>query len=287
MDLPFKVRFLNFFREFFRIPPVESMLASLTHGRSPDSFLSKLVPNPYQYKAETIRVFERDGILMKVDISDYIGHYLYFGFDDPGMRRLFSLCSPGMNVIDVGTNIGWVLLNLGSRSGTGTVFGFEPDAYNHRRCADNLSLNRVTNIMLFQVGLSDVNAQMGMEMRTPSNRGGNRISTPVEGEQTVGVVRLDDFEAVKSLVHIDLIKIDVEGYEMNVLQGARSILIKHHPVLFIEIDDNNLRHHGYSARELMTFLDDNGYHNIVDAADGRVLTSSEDFSNCHFDAIAR
>lgn len=287
MDLPFKVRLLNFFREFFRIRPVEAALASLTRGKRPDSFFSKLVPNPYQYKPETIRVFERDGLLMQVDISDYIGHFLYFGFDEPGMRTLFSLCEPGANVLDVGTNIGWVLLNLGKRSATGRVFGFEPDPYNHRRCAENLSRNRLSNIALFQVGLSNINARMGMEVRTPSNRGGNRISRPVEGEQTVEVVRLDDFYAVKNLDHVDLIKIDVEGYELNVLNGARSILVRYHPVLFIEVDDNNLMDHGHSAKELVAFLNDHGYHNIVRADDGKPVTTSNDFRNCHFDVIAR
>jgi FkbM family methyltransferase len=287
MDLPFKVRFLNFFRTVFKIPTLEGALASLTAGSRPDSFFSKLVPNSYQYKRETIRTIERNNIIMKVDIGDYVGHYLYFGFEDSGMQKLFELCPKGANVLDVGTNIGWTLMNLAKKSESGRVFGFEPDPVNHRRCAENLSLNSMSNVTLFEFGLSDVNARMGIEVRTPSNRGGNRIAKPVENELTVEVMRLDDLEFVKTIDRIDLIKIDVEGYEVNVLKGARSVLIKHHPALFIEVDDNNLRQLGYSAAELLTFLTEVGYKNFVTAYDGVAVTPSDNFNNCHFDVIAR
>lgn len=286
MNLPLKVRFLNFFRNFFRIRPVERMLASLTANKAPDSFFAKFVPNPYQYPQNTSRVVDRDGIKMNVDISDYIGHYIFFGFKDASVRQLMDLCKPGSNVIDVGTNVGWTVLNLARLSHTGTVFGFEPDPFNYGQCRDNVKLNSFRNIELFPVGLSDVNAQLTMEVRVPSNRGGNRISTTSQGHK-VDVVRLDDFEPVKKATHIDLIKIDVEGYEMNVLKGAVHLLQKHHPVLFIEMDDSNLKDQGYSAKAMIGFLHNAGYRNITSADDDHVVTASDNFEDCHFDIIAR
>lgn len=285
MNLPLKVRFLNFFRNFFRIRPLEGALASLTANNAPDSFFAKFVPNPYQYSSNTFRVVDRDGIKMNVDISDYIGHYIFFGFKDASVHGLMDLCKPGANVIDVGTNVGWTLLHLAKLSGTGTVFGFEPDPYNYNQCRENIGLNTLKNIRLFPVGLSDVTAQLTMEVRVASNRGGNRINTSSDGHK-VDVVRLDDFEAVKSVNTIDLIKIDVEGYEMNVLKGAARLLQQHHPVLFIELDDNNLKDQGHSAKELIEFLNNAGYRNIKSADDGHTVSSTDNFSNCHFDIIA-
>jgi len=285
MALSFKVRLLNLFRNFFRIPPIEAALASLTTGKAPDSFISKFVPNPYQYRKETFRIMERDGIKMKLDISDYVGHYVYFGFKESSMEDLFALCMPGANVLDIGTNIGWTLQNLAKRSGTGIVFGFEPDPYNYVRCNENVSLNNFENVTVFPIGLSDVNAQLTMEMRTPSNRGGNRIATTGTG-YAVDVVRLDDFEPVTKLTRVDVIKIDVEGYELHVLKGAEVTLRKYLPALFIEVDDNNLRDQGSSAEKLIRFLIDIGYSRITGADNGVVVKITDSFSNCHFDIIA-
>lgn len=287
MNISPKVRFLNFFRNVFRISPIEKVLAQTTVGKSPDRFVSKLVPNPYQYPEGSFRIIERKGIRVKVDVSDYIGHYIYFGFEDPSIEKLLSLCKPGANVIDIGANIGWTMLNLSRRSLTGKIYGFEPDPYNYDRCRDNIELNKFDNVFLFPLGLSDVNAQLSMEVRVASNRGGNRISTSSNGSHKVNVIRLDDFEPVKSLSHVDLVKIDVEGYEMQVLKGSMEVLKQHHPVMFIELDDNNLKDQGYSAKDLIVFLNDNGYRNIVSADDDRSVTSSDDFRNRHFDIIAR
>jgi len=286
MNLSFKVRFLNVFRNLFRIRPIEGALASLTTGKAPDSFVAKFVPNPYQYTQNTSRTLSRNGLKMKVDISDYIGHYLYFGFKDESVDMLLELCTPGANVIDVGANVGWTILNLARLSKTGTVFGFEPDPFNYDRCRENVALNDLKNISLFPIGLSDVSAQLNMEVRVESNRGGNRISTSSSGHK-VDVVRLDDFDPVKSIGRIHLIKIDVEGYELNVLEGGAALLRQHHPVLFIEMDDNNLKDQGHSAKELIVFLNNSGYGNITSADDGHIVSSTDNFTDCHFDIIAR
>jgi FkbM family methyltransferase len=277
---------LNLFRNFFRIQPFEKILVSLTCGRPARHFFSKFVPNPYQYPVNSLRVIERKGIKMRLDISDYIGHYIYFGFEDPSFESLMQLCTDGANVLDVGANVGWTVLNIAKRIQTGMVLGFEPDPFNYQRCMENVSLNDPRNVLLFPVGLSDIKATLNMEVRVASNRGGNRILSSGAGHQ-VEVVKLDDFEPIKNLGHVDLIKIDVEGYEMNVLKGARGLLEKHHPVLFIEVDDSNLRDQGYSARELIVFLNDNAYHNLVSSDDGRSITSTDDFTKCHFDIVAR
>jgi FkbM family methyltransferase len=286
MGLPLKVRLLNSFRNFFRVAPFEAALASLTFGRPPDSFFAKFAPNPYQYRPNSFRTIERNGLVMKVDISDYIGHWIYFGFMDESIDKLFALCKSDSVVIDVGTNVGWTLLNLARLSKEGTVVGFEPDPYNYERCCENLALNQFKNAKLLPLGLSDMNAVVTMEVRTSSNRGGNRISQSTTGHP-VQVVRLDDYQQNLNLKRLDLIKIDIEGHELHALKGADQLLTKYHPVLFIEVDDSNLRDQGHSARELIAYLFEKGYVSIVVADDNRAVNTSTDFTNCHFDIIAR
>jgi len=286
MKLSPRIRFLNFFRNFFRIRPVEDALVLLTTGRSPDSFFCKLAPNPYQYPKNTFRILKRNGIRIKLNINDYLGHFIYFGFYDASYHRMFQLCKPGNIVVDVGMNIGWTTLNFAKLSGSGTIFGFEPDPKNYNDCKYNLALNNFTNIIDFPLGLSDVNSQLTMEVREATNRAGNRISPSSQGHK-IDVVRLDEVGAIERVTHIDLIKIDVEGYELNVLKGATGVLQRHHPVLFIELDDNNLKDQGHSAKELIEFLNNNGYKNIISAEDDHLVSPADNFGDCHFDIIAR
>lgn len=288
MALSPKVRVLNFFRNIFKISFLERFLASQTRGKSPDHFVCKLVPGPYQYTPNSLRTFNRNGITMKIDISDYIGHYLYFGFKDDEIQTLFNLCKEGSNVLDIGTNIGWVAHNLAQLSKTGLVYGFEPDPFNYDRCAENISLNNLKNLIVFPIGLGVDQANLGMQVRTPSNLGGNRI-TPLGTSSTrmVEIKKLDDVEMVQQLSKIHLVKIDVEGYELKVLRGARQTIEKHHPVLFIELDDNNLKDQGDSASALIQFLFDCGYEEVINTKTKTSVTSDTNFENTHYDIIVR
>ena len=288
MNLSLKVRTLNFFRNIFKVPALESLLATKTQHKLPTSLICKFVPNAYQYAQGNYRQIYRNGLNFQVDISDYIGHYLYFGFLDEGIATLFSLCQKNYNVIDIGTNIGWVALNFARLSKTGKVIGFEPDPFNYRVCKDNIDRNALTNLIVLPYGLGETSAQVNMEIRTPDNRGENRIAPQgSSGSVIVDIKKLDDINEVSSLPNIHLMKLDVEGYELKVLRGAVNTLKKHKPTLFIEVDDDNLNDQGDSSKDLISFLKSNGYSSILQAETNEKITSSTDFSHCHFDIIAR
>ena len=288
MNLSLKVRTLNFFRNIFKVPALESLLATKTQNKLPTSLICKFVPNAYQYAPGNYRQIYRNGLNFQVDISDYIGHYLYFGFLDEGIATLFSLCQKNYNVIDIGTNIGWVALNFARLSKTGKVIGFEPDPFNYRVCKDNIDRNALTNLIVLPYGLGETSAQVNMEIRTPDNRGENRIAPQgSSGSVIVDIKKLDDINEVSSLPNIHLMKLDVEGYELKVLRGAVNTLKKHKPTLFIEVDDDNLNDQGDSSKDLISFLKSNGYSSILQAETNEKITSSTDFSHCHFDIIAR
>lgn len=288
MYLPLKVRFFNFFRAIFKTPVLEFLLASMTRDKLPKHLICKLVPNPYQYSPGAYRQIHRNGIELRVDISDYIGHYLYFGFYDDAIEKLFALCQSNFNVIDIGSNIGWVALNFAKRSSSGTIIGFEPDPFNYSVCTNNVTLNSFDNLQVLPYGLGESAATVKMEVRTPDNRGGNRIA-PIDavGSVNVEIKKLDTVEEVLSLSKIHLMKLDVEGYELKVLRGASQILQKHKPILFIEIDNDNLSDHGDSANDVILFLSKIGYTSFVHAETDEVVTEQTDFTNCHFDIIAR
>ena len=209
-------------------------------------------------------------------------------YERDNLKLLAALVRPETVYFDVGANIGWTVLNLANIAKYGKVFGFEPDPFNFDRCQENLLQNNKFNCEVFPLGLGAKTGSVSMEVRTPSNRGGNRIAVShTANNREVKIVCLDEFEPIHKLSAIDLIKMDVEGYELNVLQGAKTLLQKHKPILFIELDDNNLRDQGASALALVLFLFEVGYKKIEHAEDSSKINATTDFAHCHFDIIAR
>jgi FkbM family methyltransferase len=260
----------------------------MTRGRFPDHFYCKFVPNPYQYRRPTFRLIDRNGIRMRVDISDYIGHYYFYGFKQLAEESLFSLCGKHAQVLDVGANIGTTLLRLAQNAYEGKVVGFEPDPINFLSCSQNLSLNDFSHARVVNFGLGSEEASVDLETRSFGNRGGNRISTSDSPTGVkVRIRKLDNIFPELRMERLDLIKIDVEGYELRVLKGGAKVIGTFRPILFIEVDDNNLLDQGDSAALLFTFLLDLGYRSIVYADTLQPIAVDDDFSHCHFDVIVR
>ena len=175
-----KTKILNLFRVVFQLPGLEGMIRTLASGKSTNSFWAKLVPNNYQYGLNSTRVFTYKGVKLRANIRDYVGHYLYFGFQDEGQEVLLDLAKPGSYVLDIGTNIGSTLLLFADKIGEqGKVFGFQPDSENFENCRYNLSLNNFSNAQVETIGLGDIAGEFDMVVDTETNRGGNRISTNV------------------------------------------------------------------------------------------------------------
>ena len=290
MNLSVKTRTLNFFRNIFKFPVLEKPLASLTRGKSPNHFFSKLIPNHYQYPLSSFRDIEVNGIKLRVDVGDYIGHCIYFGFNGTERKsyeKLFSLCRPDFYIVDIGANIGYTSLVMSSLVKTGAVVGFEPDPYSYQQILGNYKRNKQTNVKCYNIGLGEQSGIAFLEERLETCRGANRIAAKdVSGIE----IKLDTFDTIfpqLDFKKIDLIKIDVEGYELKILRGAKEILKRFKPLLFIEVDENNLKDQGDSAKELIFFLQELGYNQITQADQDEQINHLINFDECHFDLIAQ
>jgi FkbM family methyltransferase len=138
-----------------------------------------------------------------------------------------GLLAPGMRVADVGANIGYYLLLIESVVGAaGSVVCVEPEAANLRELRRNIAANGFTNVKV-------VAAAAGAEDGAVSLRSGINaaIVGAGAGDQEVQLVRLDSALAGP----VDFLKIDVEGYEGQVLAGAQRVLAEHRPTLFLEV----------------------------------------------------
>ncbi len=283
-----KTRALNFFRRIFTIPPLDSFLARLTSGKAADSFISKFAPPSYLFPLNSVRNVKRNGFFFRLNVHDMVDQHIFFGFRDISRTRLYDLARKGNIVFDIGANIGETALRLSRLiEPGGCVFAFEPDALNYSKADYNIKLNRVDNIRLVNVGLGTVNKSVKLYTVYDINRGMNRIldddDVPFEYSE-IQIMALDDFVSENAITQIDLIKIDVEGYEMEVLKGAIKSIGKYKPVIFAEIDDFYLQQHHSSASRLVQWLESFNYR-IIHSETGEKITSENNFHNCHFDII--
>jgi FkbM family methyltransferase len=148
------------------------------------------------------------------------------------LRLLCLLLDPGQTFIDCGANIGiWTLVASSAVGRTGEVYAFEPNPHTFDKLSSNVKLSE-RKPTLYNRALGNVNAELRFECnkshnisRIVSEDGDNIIQVPV--------ATLDSIFAGK---HIDGMKIDVEGFEMNVLRGGENVLMKSKPWLCVEFN---------------------------------------------------
>jgi FkbM family methyltransferase len=153
------------------------------------------------------------------------------GMHEP-REELFALAylRPGDVAVDVGANIGIFSALMGS---TGAhVIAFEPGDRSRRDLERTIGLNRAMTIIVVPVALSDQNGEMGLTTDLESS---NHLVGPCHGEsfELVSVMRLDDYLAKNPAV-VTFIKIDAEGFDLEVLKGAERLLADQRPVLLVE-----------------------------------------------------
>ena len=138
-------------------------------------------------------------------------------------------------VVDAGAHIGTHSVFFGLICGS-RVYSFEPSEDAHSQLKENIALNQLKdNVKLFNCG---VGARLGhgkLYIPDKNNPGMGQIIPNAQGE--IEINTLDQILLSKTS-KIDLIKVDVEGAELDVLKGARSILTRDHPLIYVEIIDD-------------------------------------------------
>jgi FkbM family methyltransferase len=283
-----KTAFLNLFRRIFTVPPLDAWMARLTAGRDVNSVIVRMMPPNYLFPDPTSRTVVRAGVKMDLNIHDYMDHALYFDFQDASREALFKSAIGSQIIVDVGANNGFTALRFSGMEGVKHVIAFEPDPANFGRAASNLALNGdVESITLLNLGLGAEDAELGLRVGIEGNSGTMKISSELSSGSSgskIRVTRLDDTLADQGIHHVDFIKVDVEGYEMEVLKGARKTLETSKPRLFIEIDDANLREQSSSGTDLIHFLRGLGYQ-CENTVTGETLDDDYPFEGKHFDAL--
>jgi hypothetical protein len=209
---------------------------------------------------------EMHGIKYKYFINDMMASYcIHYDKEwEPHITnfvKLYNCFYNIQNIIDVGANFGYHTL-LFSREVQGNVFAFEPQIQNFELLENNIKDNQINNVVLYNVACGDINEDINMPIIEDNF---NMINM---GDFTPNLVSNNKFSTTKSVLldevdfcgPIDLIKIDVQGWEKKVLVGSENLLKKCKPVLIIEFEFFQLAKTDTTCEELFNFIRSNNYH---------------------------
>jgi len=172
---------------------------------------------------------------------------------------LEKVLKPGNLVVDVGSNIGMLSIRAATLVGpSGRVIAIEPNPRIASYSKKNIQLNGLKNVTVMQTAL-------GAEVGTTAfncDRCDDLSRVVADGGIKIPITTLDKIMEAEPGRQIDLLKIDVEGYELIVLAGARESL-RRTQWLYIEVDAQNYAHYGQSVETVTTLLDQHGFDAFI------------------------
>jgi FkbM family methyltransferase len=176
----------------------------------------------------------------------------------------------GQVVYDVGAFHGILTLFFASRAAQ--VIAYEPNEANHARLIENIRLNHLTNVRVRKLGVGSQPGS-GTLHYAPQMAGGGTVdpNAIAPASQRVDITTLDGDIATAALPAPDLIKIDIEGWELEALEGARATIHAHHPALFLEMHGETMAEKKRKATEIVAFLRTAGYRDIVHVETGAAI----------------
>tara|TARA_B100000886_G_scaffold287935_1_gene212729 strand:- start:2641 stop:3489 length:849 start_codon:yes stop_codon:yes gene_type:complete len=222
-----------------------------------------------------INIYNRSEIKWKLNLSEGIdlSIFLFGSFQINVVEALINLINilnkkqgKYFNIIDVGSNIGdkslllsRKLIKLGIKNFK--IFSIEPTSYAFQKQKINLNLNKILKkkISLYKYFISNNKKKPKMTYSSwelNSNQKKHKIhkGTLKKIDQTTKCLSLDQFINNNKINGEIIIKIDVDGFEMNVLESVKKYLKKKNPIILMEYADYALQENGYTKNKFLKFI---------------------------------
>lgn len=248
-------------------PLAEKILGAVPPIFPGATFLRKILPPPETYPAGSLRTCQRHGLRWELDLSQWVDWHVFFGQEGEEDRGFLRLIRSGDHVVDGGAYIGTLALRAAMRAGpNGRVHCFEPASGNYQKLCRHVEINRMPNIHCYPKALAETTGALELARPWPENNSGNLINRgswsgcPVE---KIAGLALDDWMEQEKIQRLDVLKLDVEGYEIRALQGAQKTIARFRPRLFLEAHELNLARQGGSRQDLRDLVQSMGYQSQV------------------------
>jgi FkbM family methyltransferase len=199
--------------------------------------------------------------IVRLDLGEMIQFSMFLGSYEPIQTEWFKQClCPGDVCIDVGASFGWYTTLAASLVGpTGKVFAFEPSPISSQVVEETIEDSILQNVILTKAAVGKENGNVSLFLPTTRHLHSPSIlqSDPGFVPIQVPIIALDHFEPLVNVPKVKLVKIDVEGYEPDVLAGMER-LIKENRIenIICEFNSGWLKRNSMTPNQLhMRFLD--------------------------------
>jgi FkbM family methyltransferase len=205
------------------------------------------------------------GLLRTFDLADLLQAQWFCGVPVGLSDEALALVREGDWVVDVGANVGIVTGQLSRAVGSsGRVTALEPVPANVARLQALKERNTLTQLDIQVLAAGARTGTETLKLPPEGNSGWASFSASWLDSGTLEVVVRPLDELIPELAagttrRVALMKIDVEGYEFEVLEGAAAVLAEHRPALVLELNDPLLRDRGRSSADLLAACADHGY----------------------------
>jgi len=216
------------------------------------------------YKVFGLVAFDLEGFTIELNPVAAIDRALILGLaHDEVVSEQIRRISPGKTFIDIGANIGYFSLYAASRS-IG-VYAFEPSPREAERLRRNVALNRFTSVTVFEQGISRTKEVLPLHLGMDYNPGQNSVLEVSASSESVACsfAPLHTFLSPEQLKDVGLVKIDVEGFELSVLQGMEEVIPHLTCPVVVEITPAFFAKAGHTAQDVYDFMQSHGYRSLV------------------------
>lgn len=211
---------------------------------------------------KTTKVIHRGTSSFKIILkpeNGYLDAFIYaYGLYEPGIIATFEkYIHEGDTCIDVGANIGHHSIVMSQLVGqNGRVFAYEPIPAMRAQMQESLTLNEITNVSIISDALSDAPGTLSLHVNETNVAGSSFVNAKDGGDISVNVRTLDSF----AYPTLSFIKIDVEGFEYNVLLGAEGTITRCKPTILLEYSpEYYAKYDGSHSEKIVSFLFEKGY----------------------------
>ena len=169
------------------------------------------------------------------------------------------------HVLDIGSNMGNHMLYYCSNLGAKKVHCFEPNQFNLEQLQKNISLNHLEKtVTVYPYALGAESGKGVQADFSLGNTGMNRIDKVADATGAEAVIEIRSLDSL-GIQQANFMKIDVEGFEVEVLKGAGNTIKQCKPVVMIEVFENNRQHvdelmQGYGYKKFITLEDYNSIY---------------------------
>jgi FkbM family methyltransferase len=200
------------------------------------------------------RVFTRHGFWLNGEIGDSVENQVaVFGEFEPGLSRVLkTLAGITASFVDLGCNIGYFTCLYGVTQRRGRIVGVDANPLMAQRCQENLRLNSIeASVLNLAVGDADRQTVLNIPRGRPTRGTIGQIDGNSSNSNSIAV-QMKPLETIlnqEELATVDLMKVDIEGYELKLFQSLRPELASRFSAIVFEFSEPNLRQCGCRREE--------------------------------------